>query len=510
MDHGLTAQLMRRLSERVAEQMGLHFPQERWRELEAGINSAARELRIADTAAWIRSLQSAPLTKDQIEVLAGELTTGETYFLREQRGFAIVGEHILPELIRARRESGRRLRIWSAGCCTGEEPYSIAILLERMLPDLREWQVTILATDINPRFLRTAAEGTYGEWSFRDAPPWLRQNYFQPVAGHRYAIAPRIKERVRFAYLNLGEGGYPSLANDSHAMDLIFCRNVLMYFSPETAARAVHNFYRSLVDGGWLLVGAVETSALLFSQFIAVPFEGATCYRKKELQPAPVSDCNTGTPVSSVDEQRAASLPLPPTSDPVVPRPAPAIEPCDAPAARTQEALQTSGNKAALYEEALALFERGRYVEAAEKLRMSTAATRTAESLALMAKIHANLGELAEARRWADQAIAADKINSASHYLRAMILQEQDALDEALISLKRALYLAPDFILGHFALGNLERRQGKRKEARRHLTNALMLLRDCGHGDVLPCSDGLPARRLREMIESIMLADFTA
>lgn len=500
MDHGLSEQLMRQLSERVAEQMGLNFPRERWRELAAGINSAARELRIVDPTAWVRSLQSGPLTKEQIEVLAGELTIGETYFLREQRGFAIVGEHILPELIRARRQSGRRLRIWSAGCCTGEEPYSIAILLDRILPDLREWQVTILATDVNPRFLHRAAEGTYGEWSFRDAPPWLKENYFQPLAGNRYAIVPRIKERVRFAFLNLGEGGYPSLANDTNAMDLIFCRNVLMYFTPEMAARVVHNFYRSLMEGGWLLVGAVETSARLFSQFVAVPFEAATCYQKKEPP----------LPMSLVDEQSAASLPLPPTSDPVVAQPAPAVEPRDSPAERTQEELQASRNEVAPYQEALALFERGKYVEAAGKLRISDAAACTADSLVLMAKIHANLGELAEARRWADRAVAADKINSASHYLLAMILQEQDAPDEAQISLKRALYLAPDFILGHFALGNLERRQGKRKEAHRHFTNAIALLRACGDSEELPCSDGMPARRLKEMIESIMLADFAA
>lgn len=502
-------QLMSQLSERVAQQIGLHFPPERWRELEAGMNSAACELRIADTTAWLRGLQSAPLTKEQIEALASKLTTGETYFLREQHGFAAVGDHILPQLIRARRETDRRLRIWSAGCCTGEEPYSIAILLDRMFPELRDWRVTILATDVNPHFLRTAAAGSYGEWSFRDAPPWLKQGYFEPSAGRRYAIVPRIKERVRFVQLNLADNGCPSLANDTYAMDLIVCRNVLMYFAAETAERVVRNFYRALAEGGWLLVGAVETSSRLFSQFVAVPFEAATCYRKQELLPSQPPRCDVAAPTSPVREPSATAQALWQMSSSVVPQLAPAIEPQPAPFAPAEPTAQAPKSPKGSFEEALRLLDQGRYVEAAGKLGTDTAAIGTVESLALRAKIHANLGELAQARHWADQAVAADKVNTAAHYLRAVILQEQGALDEALLAFKRTLYLEPGFVLGHFALGNLARRQGKARQARRHFTNALALLRDCVDSEPLPCSDGLPAARLREMIESTMLADGT-
>lgn len=268
MDHGLPEQLLFDLSECVAGQMGLHFPRERWRELESGIRSAARELGIAEVTSWARSLLATPLTKHQVEILASEFTIGETYFLRDKRGFEIIGERVLPELIRARRGIGQRLRIWSAGCCTGEEPYSIAILLDRALPDLSDWQVTILATDINPRFLQKAAEGVFSEWSFRDAPVWLKERYFQPVTGRRYAILPRIRERVAFAYLNLADDVYPSLAGNTNAMDLILCRNVLMYFVPERAEKVVDNFCRSLVEGGWLVVSAVEISSRLFSRFV--------------------------------------------------------------------------------------------------------------------------------------------------------------------------------------------------------------------------------------------------
>lgn len=485
MDHGLPEQLLFELSECVAGQMGLHFPPERWRELESGIRSAARELRIADVTSWIRTLLSTPLTKQQIEILARELTVGETYFLRDKRGLAILGEHVLPELIRARRGIGQRLRIWSAGCCTGEEPYSIAILLERTLPDLSDWQVTILGTDINTRFLQTAAEGVFGEWSFRDAPGWFKERYFQPVGGHRYAILPRIRERVTFGYLNLAEDVYPSLATNTNAMDLILCRNVLMYFVPERAGKVVENFSRSLVDGGWLMVSAVETSSRMFSGFVTVPFDGAVLYKK--------------------EERPSLSFRVPA----VAPEPAAANESIEQPVATTGQELEMAVNVSARYETASTLFERGRYLEAAWQLRTDAAAP-TLEGATLLARIYANLGDLAEARNWAECVVAADKTNPRSHYLRAMILQEHGDTEEALASLRRTLYLDPDFPLAHFALGNIARRQGRRKEAGRHFTNALGLLQRHGDNELLPHSDGMAAGRLREMIQSILLTDVAA
>lgn len=170
MTQNLSDQLLAQLSEFVARHIGLHFPQERWRDLERGVQSAAHELRAPNMTACAQWLLSEPLTRKQIEILAGNLTVGETYFFREKRSFAILGDSILPELIGARQKTERRLRLWSAGCCTGEEPYSLAILLDRILPNLQRWRVTILGTDVNPHFLQKAAEGVFSEWAFRDAP----------------------------------------------------------------------------------------------------------------------------------------------------------------------------------------------------------------------------------------------------------------------------------------------------------------------------------------------------
>src|SRR5262249_41291670 len=157
-----------------------------------------------------------------------------------------------PELIRQRHAAGKQIRMWSAGCCTGEEPYSLAMTLSRLLPNPSNWNITILATDVNPRFLKTAAEGRYTNWSFRGSPESLREQLFQRAHGGASESSPAIKRMVSFAELNLAEDVYPTLMTNTNAMDVIFCRNVLMYFSREHATRVAARLHASLMEGGWL------------------------------------------------------------------------------------------------------------------------------------------------------------------------------------------------------------------------------------------------------------------
>ena len=151
---------------------------------------------------WLASSNPTPA---QIRILASHLTVGETYFFRERASFQALEERILPELIAKRLGRDRRLRIWSAGCCTGEEPYSIAISLDKILPDSRGWDVSLLATDINQDYLKKAKEAVYGEWSFRDHADASLESYFTKVRGSRDRLVPRIRRRVTFQSLNLAE-----------------------------------------------------------------------------------------------------------------------------------------------------------------------------------------------------------------------------------------------------------------------------------------------------------------
>ena len=167
------------ISEFISSLIGLHFKESRWNDLKYGIESASREFGFSDVETFINWLQSASPDRKHIEILASHLTIGETWFFREQDTFSVLEERVLSELITSRYSNQKRLRIWSAGCSTGEEAYSIAILLNKMMADISEWNITILATDINPKFLSKASEGTYTDWSFRGTPSWVRENYFR-------------------------------------------------------------------------------------------------------------------------------------------------------------------------------------------------------------------------------------------------------------------------------------------------------------------------------------------
>ncbi|KAF0162625.1 MAG: chemotaxis protein methyltransferase CheR [Rhodocyclaceae bacterium] len=465
MDKAFSDQLSMSLSDLLAAQTGLHFPKERWRDLERGIAAAAPAFGMPDAESCARRLLSAPLTRHQIEVLASHLTVGETYFFREKMSFEALEQHILPQLIRACAPAERRLRIWSAGCCTGEEPYSVAMLLDRLIPDQQDWNITLLATDLNPGFLRKAAEGVYGEWSFRDTPDWVRERYFRRRKDQRFEILPHIRKRVTFSCLNFADDVYPSLVTNTNAMDVILCRNVLMYFSPAWVEKVARNFHRSLVDGGWLVVGPAETSNRLFPQFEAIPFPGAVFYRK--TQGAGLQAGAAGYSVPSFD----LFDPLPET--------------LQMPAAVANASVQSV---------------------AAEPVASHPSNRDERDALCRMAHSCANQGKLAEAIGWCEKAIAADKLDPATHYLLATILQEQGENELAVRSLLRALYLDPDFVLAHFSLGNLRLSQGRQREARRHFDNAQTLLHAHTQDEILPESEGLTAGRLGEIVASVRLS----
>ncbi len=484
------------VSELIAERMGLHFPRERLPDLQRGLETAGDELGFENVTACADWLLSAPPTKAQLQVLASHLTIGETYFLREKQTFEVLSTSVLPALIHARRGRDQRLRLWSAACCSGEEAYSLAILLHQLLPDLADWHVTILATDINARFLRRAVAGSYSEWSFRDTPAGFKERYFNRSEDKRYAIRPEIKKLVTFEHLNLVEDVYPSLVTDPNAMDLIFCRNVLMYFTSVQARKVIGNLHHALIDGGWLAVSPSETSQALFPQFLTQNFPGVVLYQKSDAE-FRAHSARTPMPRRAAEQlvAPAAVVPLPPPTTS-----AQASEPPPAPEAETLISVGPTPPPAV----AASLYEQGRYDEAAEALLASFANdSPEPRSFSLLARALANQGRLADALAWCERWIAADKLDAVAHFVRAAVLLEHGRLDQARRSLQRVLYLDPNVVLAHFALGNLARSRGKDDEAEKHFANALRLLDGLQPDDVLLEADGLTAGRLTATITAM-------
>jgi chemotaxis protein methyltransferase CheR len=491
----LSAAVLRSLSDLLVAQMGLNFPSNSTADLERGIRAAAKEFNFHNPQACVEWLLASPLTKHQIETLASQLTVGETYFFRERPALQALEEQVMPELLRSHARD-RRLRIWSAGCATGEEPFSLAILLARMLPNLPEWNISILATDINPRSLQKASAGVYTTWSFRDCPAGITTAYFKKTDERRWEIRTAIKKMVTFSYLNLVEDVYPSLLNETNALDLIFCRNVLMYFASGQAKRVIQRFHRCLLDGGWLIVSAAEASQVLYSEFSTINFPGAILYRK-DSQGAPPFDA----PPFQAFEDPSPGLPAVPVSV-AQPTPPDAIRPAFSEIAMSEMAGQSGqGPTPPPPDDPFVQYEEGRYSEAAvAAAALLTEKPDDVRAMVVLARALANQGQLAQALEWCDKAIAAEKLDPAFHYLRATILQEQGEAGGAAKSLTRALYLDHRFVLAHFALGNLNRSLGKAQEAEKQFRNVLSLLNQYRQEEILPASEGITAGRLREII----------
>lgn len=485
MQAALPSPLLSQLSRLLAVQMGLHYPAERWRDLERGIGAAAPELGVDDARTCARLLSSAPLTCRQIEVLARHLTVGETYFFRGQKYFDALDAHILPTLLERSARDNRPLRIWSAGCCTGEEPYSIAMSLDKLMRG-KEWKAVIVATDINPAFLEKAARGIYGEWSFRETPAWIRERYFKRRKNGEFEIVPHIRRRVAFSHLNLAGGSYPSPDGSFNAMDIIFCRNVLMYFNPEGIRRTARKLHRSLDRDGWLIVSPAEVSVSLFPQFEAISYEGSIFYRKTERAPA-----RADAPPHVPPPSHAADIPAPATPASGHAGCAGGVSrgPGDAPAEPSPHASSLPSR-----------------ADAHAAVPASPAA---AETHYQAARSCADAGNFPEAIEWCEKAISADKLNPAIHYFLANLKNETGNGAAAMESLQRTLYLDPDFVLAHFSMAALHLSHGRTREARRCFGNTWSLLQRLPADMPLPESEGMTAAGLIEIMRTLDPLDAT-
>ena len=464
LDATLSDANLARLTAHLAQQAGWHFPPERAADVRRGMTAAAHELGYAEVDACVQALLAGTPQREQLQVLARHLTVAETFFFREPAVFCALEQQILPELIAKRRQVGDlRLRLWSAACCSGEELYSLAILLTRLLPDIEQWRITLLGTDINQHSLQVAQRGIYKKWSLRNDFLPEQNQFIKKISPMRYELAEHLRNMVTFSYLNLAEACYPSLATNTETMDIILCRNVLMYFTAEQIHQVLQRLHQALNTDGWLAVAAAEVGGAAYARFTAVSFSEALFYRKAAVPERVINLPPVVTVLPTTDIPRRADPPVPP---PIT-----------------------------AYDQGWACYQRGDYAAAQAAL----AAADCARDWLLLARIHANLGQLPLAITYCRRAVAAEKMNAAHYHLLAVLLAEHGLLAEATDTLKQALYLAPQFVLAHFTLANLYRRQG-RAEAEKHLARTRSLLAAYAADAVLPEAEGMTAGQLAAML----------
>jgi chemotaxis protein methyltransferase CheR len=270
----------RMLAELLRARSGLHFGVESRYLLERRLGRRLAELGLPSFTAYHYALRCDAAGDGELAWAVDHLTTNETYFLRERAQLEALAREIVPGL-RARHGGRGPIAVWCAGCSSGEEPYSIVMLaLEAGLDPGRDLRV--YASDISRRMLHQARRGLYREASFRQTEPWLRQKYFVEKDGlHR--ISDEIKKHVNFAHLNLLDESRIALLG---SLDVIVCRNVIIYFDLETKKRVVRSFHARLRPGGYLLLGHSESLINLSTEFELKHLRHDMVYRKpSEMDP---------------------------------------------------------------------------------------------------------------------------------------------------------------------------------------------------------------------------------
>lgn len=276
----LTEVQFRKFRDFIYEKCGILFGDQKQYLLDGRLGERVRTLKLRNADEYFMFLRYDPRGRSELERLYEEITINETWFFRSQPQLDAFRDNILRDVMATRREQGTKtLRVWSAACSTGEEPYTLAILVrERLGLELPGWAITIHASDLSQKVLETARDAIYGEHSLRGVSEDRRARYFRTEDGKRFALRPEIRDMVTFTNANLLDDSGPLRFAD---MDVIFCRNVMIYFDDAARKKVLEGFYRSLRRGGYLVIGPLESLHGQTRAFEMVHFHHSVAFRKE-------------------------------------------------------------------------------------------------------------------------------------------------------------------------------------------------------------------------------------
>jgi chemotaxis protein methyltransferase CheR len=430
--------------------------------------------------------------REEFRQLASLLTVSETYFFRVPEHFRVFAEFAVPERLRTLR-SDRPLRILSAGCASGDEPYSAAIALRERFPQLSN--VVILGIDLNPAMLAKAAEGRYGPWSLREMAPDLRERYFRREGRH-FILDSCVRRMVTFEERNLGvANGTPW---NLELFDIVFCRNTIMYMVPEAARLTVARLTQSLDEGGLLFLSHAETLRGLSQDFHLCHTHDTFYYRRREgglrqlapQEPPLARFPNTEVDLSWVDSVRLASEQIQNLSRNTGEGTAPPLKSV-APPGHQRAPLRLGL--------ALDLLRQERFREALEAVgNLPAEFAKDPDVLLLRAVLLTNCGDSAAGEAVCRQLLAADDLNASAQYLAALCREHAGDFEGAIERDRAAIYLDPAFAMPHLHLGLLAKRSHDWTTVRKEMDQALRLLEREDASRILLLGGGFSRQALLE------------
>jgi chemotaxis protein methyltransferase CheR len=471
----------------VARRLGLYFEDAKLDFLADVLQRRMEGTRCALFSLYQSRIASPVNEHEELCALAEQLTVNETYFFRYADQFRAFAELVVPNRIQARAHQ-HRLRILSAGCASGEEAYSIAILIRDQLPELASWDITIHGIDVNALMVGKALRARYSAWSLREAPADLNRKYFRPD-GRDFLLDSALKPGVTFEERNLVEEDPAFWKED--AFDVVFCRNVTMYFTVEAARSVISRIAQSLAPGGFLFLGHAETLRGVSQEFRLQHTHETFYYQRREAHETRYVD----------------DLPQPPGDNGSFRKSIPGmVEPGDSwfntirraserianltqgksrPAVGEfrSDSKHSSRSKAAptppLWDRALAieLLRKERFAEATELLRALPVESKAdPDTQLLLAVLLTNGGDLPEAEKVCRHVLKIDGLNAGAHYLMALCREHAGDREGAVEHDQAATYLDSAFAMPHLHLGLVAKRSADAETARRELGRALPLL----------------------------------
>ena len=454
----------------IQQLTGLHFDDWRLGALETALLARMSMEGARDAQSYLRMLTDSAHRADELGELLNQLTVNETYFFRYPAQFDFLRQCALPTLLEKRRREGAPVRIWSAGCSTGEEPYSIAMAALDVLGPASADRVEIFGTDVSSAALGAAREVEYRERSLRLLDAACRARHFQQLPEGRFALCDGVRRMVLFSQSSVLDDACKALAS----WDIIFCRNVLIYFTQEAVRKILDGFLQCLKDDGFLFVGHSE----IVDRGIFVPCEreGIFVYQKMAGKPA-------GIPPT--DGPAATVSPIPP------------VQPEAAVAARD--------DPEALFGEALDSFGREDYERCRRQLdRLLKQSPRHLRGTLLRANACLSLGEHDRSVQECNAALQIDPFASEACLLLGMNFRQLSRPELALAEMKKAAYISPESCVIQFHLAEAYRTCEMWDRARRAYRNALTLLPSADERDVRAYAGGFGKSALRTLCEQML------
>ena len=480
----LSEDLIQSFARLIAEHTGLAFRDLDRTGLGEKLSIRTKALKLPPENYYHLLAASTPKSAQEWQKLVALFTNNETYFFRDKEQFHLLRNFIIPELIR-QKQTTRNIRICSAGCSSGEEPYSLAILLKEIIPDVKHWNLMILGIDIDEEALEKAKRGIYSPWSFRGVDSSVKERYFRPI-NNQYHLVPEIKQLVNFQTVNLVKDVFPQTNSELRSIDLFICRNVFIYFGSATIALILQKIYRTLNPLGYFLTGHTELHGQDLRQFEKKIFTESLIYQRPEnnvVAQAPTilpNDFRSSIKRTSTtsNNSRFNSAPAAHKSPNLLNSHSEKTTVSNSsPPTKVQENDENRLEKAKL------LSQQKHYelaIKQVEKVLVSK--PKHIQANHLLAEIHANLGKYEEAVHYCYQALEQDSCFVFPYYLLAQIAEEQGNSEEAKRILKKIIYLDPNSPLPYFDLSQIYQREGDQHRMIKMQQAALDLLKPLPSG----------------------------